>query len=358
MVKNNGSPVTYTYNDEGIRTGKTVNGVTHTYHLSGSQIIAEEIGNELFVYMYDADGSPIGMQYTNTSYTDGVFDVYWYEKNLQGDIIYVCDEAGNKVISYTYDAWGNVTATYSNGGASTSARYNPFKYRGYYHDSETGFYYLNSRYYDSATGRFISADGYVSTGTGMLGYNMFAYCNNNPVNYYDPTGESVIALIALGAVGLGLLFIPSDVDQGPKYEQQAKEKYNSSTIDFYINELGTADDKVNVTFYPEGGLIHIENSYSIRSEYEKRAIISEIMSSQYYDKNIYGNCVDTMLIEWSAHNFVYRTSTTSKLAHDFFVRIGYPNPIESSTGVDFRKSLAPSVMRNYNFVTLWGNIQW
>ena len=191
LVKNNGSPVTYTYNDEGIRTSKTVNGVTHTYHLSGSQIIAEEIGNELFVYMYDADGSPIGMQYRNTSYADGAFDVYWYEKNLQGDIVAIYDNAGNRVGWYFYDAWGNARVYSNSAATSVYARRNPFRYRGYYYDSESGLYYLNSRYYDPKTGRFLNADEAVSTGRGIVGNNMFAYCNNNPVNACDPCGTCI-----------------------------------------------------------------------------------------------------------------------------------------------------------------------
>ncbi len=67
--------------------------------------------------------------------------------------------------------------------------FNPFRYRGYYYDVETSLYYLQSRYYDPAMGRFLNADGYVSTGTGLLGYNMYAYCNNNPVMGYDPNGN-------------------------------------------------------------------------------------------------------------------------------------------------------------------------
>ena len=67
---------------------------------------------------------------------------------------------------------------------------NPLRYRGYVYDEDSGFYYLQSRYYDPVTHRFINADGLVSTGTGILGHNMFAYCNNNPVNRYDPTGCS------------------------------------------------------------------------------------------------------------------------------------------------------------------------
>ena len=67
--------------------------------------------------------------------------------------------------------------------------YNPFRYRGYYYDTETGLYYLQSRYYNPQWGRFLNADGYVSTGQGLLGYNMYAYCNKNPIMYTDPAGE-------------------------------------------------------------------------------------------------------------------------------------------------------------------------
>ena len=69
---------------------------------------------------------------------------------------------------------------------------NPFRYRGYYYDTDTGLYYLQSRYYNPQWGRFLNADGYVSTGTGMIGFNMYAYCNNNPVMGYDPNGNMII----------------------------------------------------------------------------------------------------------------------------------------------------------------------
>ena len=95
---------------------------------------------------------------------------------------------GTKIVSYVYDAWGNLNITYYNGGVNTGAAKNPFTYRGYYYDRDICFYYLQSRYYDPLVGRFINVDGYVSTGQGLIGNNMFAYCNNNPVMYVDPTG--------------------------------------------------------------------------------------------------------------------------------------------------------------------------
>ncbi len=113
---------------------------------------------------------------------------FWFVKNLQGDVVAIYNNAGVKLASYIYDAWGNFTVTYTNGGATTAAQYNPFTYRSYYYDDDLGLYYLNSRYYDSHTGRFISADVQINAKENFLGYNMYAYCGNNPVMYTDPSG--------------------------------------------------------------------------------------------------------------------------------------------------------------------------
>ena len=186
--------LTFDYNDEGIRTSKTVNGVKHTYQLNGSQIIAEEWGNKLLVYIYDASGSPIGMMYRTTSYDFEEWDVFWFEKNLQGDIVAVYDEDGTKVATYKYsDAWGNHSVSYSNDGASTGAKYNPFRYRGYYYDSDLGMYYLQSRYYDANICRFINADSALYHSS--LGYNLFVYCENAPVGKIDITGQYCVDIM-------------------------------------------------------------------------------------------------------------------------------------------------------------------
>ena len=207
-----GTDYTYTYNDEGIRTGKTVNGVEHIYHLSGTQILSEEWTENgvqhLLIYIYDASGAPIGMAYRASTYVSGAFDFYLFAKNVQGDILYIYNTSGTRLVTYTYDAWGNVTTSYSNGGASTAARYNPFRYRGYYYDTETGFYYLNSRYYDPAVGRFLNADGYINANGDLIGYNMFAYCGNNSVNMVDDDGTSAL-LIAEGGYASYLIFASS-----------------------------------------------------------------------------------------------------------------------------------------------------
>ena len=210
-----GTELSFTYNDEGIRTSKTVGTVAHVYHLNGAQIVFEESDAAVLVYLYDAEGSPIGMQYRREFDNVGVFEEYWFEKNLQGDIVAVYDGEGTKLISYTYDAWGNFTTTYHNGCTeSSAANLNPFRYRGYYYDADTGLYYLQSRYYDPVVGRFLNADIYISTGQGLLGYNMFAYCYNSPVCLADYTGEDAIYVVILSfgkgglpVVGHAMLYV-------------------------------------------------------------------------------------------------------------------------------------------------------
>ena len=197
---------TYTYNDEGIRIAKNDRGTLHTYKVNGTQIVSETWGIHTIFYVYDENGSIAGMRYRTSNYAEGVFDEFLFEKNLQGDVVAIYNASGTKLVSYTYDAWGKVTTTYHNNGASTAARFNPFKYRGYYHDDDTGLYYLNSRYYDPGTGRFINADVYVSTGKGIIGNNMYAYCNNNPIMYVDTTGQFpwvtlIVALVLFTPIG-------------------------------------------------------------------------------------------------------------------------------------------------------------
>ena len=202
----------YSYNADGIRTAKTVNGVKHTYALSGTTILNEEWTENgvqhLLMYVYDANGSPVGMVYRNSTMAANATEEYLFVKNIQDDILHMYNSAGKKLVSYVYDAWGNIiSTTYSNGGGTSAARFNPFTYRGYYRDSETGMYYLNSRYYNPKMGRFINADDINNLGAegDVLSHNLYIYCLNNPVNRTDAQGEWSIpnwAKIAIGAVAL------------------------------------------------------------------------------------------------------------------------------------------------------------
>ena len=216
---------------------KTVNGVDHLYTVNGSQILAEEWGYELLVYLYDANGAPIGMEYRDSTYAAGVYDLFVFETNMFGDITGVYDADGNKLISYTYDAWGNCQTTLHTQNLSGSDYYaqkNPFRYRGYYYDTELGLYYLNARYYDPNTGRFISADSieYLGADGSLIGYNLYAYCDNNPVMYTDPSGNLLISTAVLigaiiGAVvgagaGFGIAVYKDYQDDGVVFNDSVK----------------------------------------------------------------------------------------------------------------------------------------
>ncbi len=207
-----GISYSFTYNDGGIRTSKTRAGVKTSYYLSGSKIAAEETSGNLIIYIYDSEGLPLGMQYHGKSYGANVFDVYWFEKNIFGDIVAIYNQAGTKLISYTYDAYGNFTVSYSNGGENTTATKNPFRYRGYYFDQDLELYYLNSRYYDSHTCRFISPDTIsivTATPETLANKNLYAYCNNNPVMYKQgpvSSGGSIISSsISVGGSTAGVI---------------------------------------------------------------------------------------------------------------------------------------------------------
>lgn len=185
MTFADGSTASYKYNADGIRTQKTVNGVTTDYFLEGSTIVAQKTGNDVIWYYFDGDGTRDAIEYNG--------NVYYYMYNPQGDVIGLFDDDLNVVVEYTYDSWGKIIST-TGSLKDTLGKANPFRYRGYYYDEESGFYYLNSRYYYPEIGRFINADGYVQTGQGILDKNMFAYCMNNPVNYGDSTGEAPFRL--------------------------------------------------------------------------------------------------------------------------------------------------------------------
>ena len=116
---------------------------------------------------------------------------YYYVTSFQGDVQLIMNLAGEIVVSYVYDAWGNIVDA-DGSLATTLGALNPLRYRGYVYDTETGLYYLQSRYYNPEWGRFINAYSQLNPQDGLLGFNMFAYCNNNPINGCDPSGTSYI----------------------------------------------------------------------------------------------------------------------------------------------------------------------
>ena len=173
--------LSFQYDASGYRTQKTVNGVATDYLLDGDKIVSQIYNNQQIWFDYDAAGIRHAMSYNGNS--------YYYYYNLQGDVIGLYDSALNSVVQYTYDSWGRVLSI-TGSLAETVGKANPFRYRGYYYDSETELYYLNSRYYDPETGRWINADDAIAgVGGDIRGYNLFAYCMNGPVNMSDHTGH-------------------------------------------------------------------------------------------------------------------------------------------------------------------------
>ena len=182
--------ISYTYDMAGVRSSKTVGSTKYDFTTLSGLVTRQTGGGKTIDFVYDENNQPLAMKYNNT--------LYYYVLNAQGDVVRIVNSSRSVVASYTYDPWGKIISS-----SGTLADINPLRYRGYYYDTETGFYYLQSRYYDPEIGRFINADSYASTdATGLLSTNMFAYCENDPVNKSDPTGEVAPILIAMAGGAL------------------------------------------------------------------------------------------------------------------------------------------------------------
>ena len=222
--------LSYTYDAEGIRTGRThttniygyrpISGngsvimsddetaigsryerytivsttTEHYYVTQNGKVVRETVVKNgvtrVLDYIYDESGRPSSLIYKNGAEEP---ITYYYVLNLQGDVMQIVKADGTAVALYAYDPWGKIIGI-TNGDGTTAndtsiAKLNSLRYRGYCGDTETQWYYLQSRYYDPITRRFINADSLASTGQGILGTNMFAYCGNNPVVRVDKNGE-------------------------------------------------------------------------------------------------------------------------------------------------------------------------
>ena len=194
----------FTYNADGMRTqrtktvidpdtGNTVTDLTYNYTYLGSQLTHMSVGEHTMYFAYDAAGVPLSLTYDSEN--------YYYVTTIQGDVVSILNASGIEVVRYIYDAWGNPIST-TGTLATTIGFYNPLRYRGYVYDPETELYYLQSRYYNPEMGRFINGDNYPSTGQGLIGNNMFAYCGNNPVFREDDGGEvwNIVIGAAIGGI--------------------------------------------------------------------------------------------------------------------------------------------------------------
>ena len=296
--------------------------VTHEYLTQSGKVVRETITTSMDTttldFFYDESGRPFAFNYTPEGSTP---NTYYYILNLQGDVVQIIDEGGVPQAEYVYSPWGEIISA-----EGDLAEINPLRYRGYYYDSETGFYYLQSRYYDPENHRFINADSYASTGQGFLGVNMFAYCSNNPVNNFDNDGKRQGHASAIAKAK----------------RKNAQEKYNEDTINIYMEGNGVDDaSKLNVRFYiadAEKGYvnINIDKSLEITDVYDMYAVLTVIVNSEYYSEEMFGS-VDYMIGQWIAHNECYNIASASDSGYTIMQRIsGATNPIESARSLDLR----------------------
>jgi RHS repeat-associated protein len=155
-------------------------------------------------FLYDESGNAYSFVYNGTQ--------YYYVRNLQGDVVRILNTSGATVVAYSYDAWGKCTVT--TGASNAIANANPIRYRGCYYDTDTGFYYLQSRYYDPSIMRFISTDSYINANGDLIGFNMYAYCGNNPIVRSDDGGtafETVFDIVSLMASVAEFMAAPNPV---------------------------------------------------------------------------------------------------------------------------------------------------
>ena len=236
-ITNGDSTFKYQYDLNGIRSYKTVNGVTTKFDTLNGKILAQSDKNNKILFQYNGD-APIGFELNETQ--------YFYLTNLSGDVVGITDADGNLIAKYSYDEWGKLlsieTAEDSNAEQLAIAEANPLRYRGYYYDSETGMYYLQSRYYNPEFCRFISADGFEYADTsGELNANLYMYCWNNAVTFKDAEGTT--PKLAISFEDIVVYF----VNLGRKLKDKADE--SAAKTKAKISKLVSKWDKSIKTHY-------------------------------------------------------------------------------------------------------------
>lgn len=193
----NGKKTQYFYDHTGARVKKVVDGAVTEYHMAGDLIASETCNGKTNWYIYDSGANLLAVN------IDGKY--YTYMRNIQNDIIALVDASGKAVVNYTYDSWGKLLSI-TGSLKDTIGVQNPFRYRGYYYDNETGMYYLKNRYYDPGLRRFIGSDAITTVEASLEtlhNRNLYIYCNQNPIVRSDGKGNIWQVLVA-GAVGAGI----------------------------------------------------------------------------------------------------------------------------------------------------------
>ena len=318
-----GKTYSYEYDVNGLRTRKTNSdgGYTQYYIVDGLTVAEQRFtstGAEKYTlrYLFDENNSPVGfgIQYSGgTTWTN-----YYFAKNLQGDVIalYLWNgtSTGTLVATYKYDLWGKPIGIYNASGATISqtaanvAAYNPFRYRGYRYDADTGFYYLQSRYYDPAICRFINADRYTDTGEKLVGYNMFVYCNNNSIVYTDFSGERAMgpSFYLVNDGGTPRINPFTSYSGGDIYVVK-QQKWSSTKYQIQSQLLSGDVLIVDCRANTDNPNIQIVDSYKLVYLHVHEEVVDALL--QYVKENPDNSGWDRerqdMLYEWNYHNMAY-----------------------------------------------------
>ena len=207
-VTGDGLEAVYTYDASGIRTSKKVNGTTTEYLTAGGSVLSEKKNGVWQHYLYDGSGQLMAIRYKGAD--------YYYIRDGLMTITGLVDANGAAVVNYRYDSWGRLLGI-TGSLAETLGKDNPYRFKGYYYDEETGMYYLKSRYYQPEICRFISADDIsimLDNPMSLWDKNLYVYGDNDPVNKKDDDGE-IAQFVAMGIIGavtnVGISFIASKV---------------------------------------------------------------------------------------------------------------------------------------------------
>jgi len=196
-------PILFTYDNEGRRIRKSYWGEVTDYYWNGNQLAAMNSTYGMAKFIYDEAGKPMIMIANGTP--------YFYQTNLQGDVVGLLDANGTQVVSYSYNSWGRMLSM-SDTSNAVLGLLNPFRYRGYIQDDDTGLYYVGTRYYDPETGRFINPDTtdiLTVSPMDLTDKNLYAYCDDNPVMRMDVNGQLWTAIALSVGINFACLAIES-----------------------------------------------------------------------------------------------------------------------------------------------------